>query len=215
MISSAVSVRDRLARVTSQFPPQPGDLGLLRTRTPDRHPGRLPRQQAVVGPAAVWRMDLAEASVAQVARSVVGDQGAALVRWAVEPLAGGVTGEVGLGGSPRRVAGVAAIGGERRDWSAVVKVLRRGEVRVGELSGTLEDERGFDYWRREADAYGSGLLEGLPDALMAPRCYRVDDAGRGRIEVWLEDLPDQGPRPGRCSGSGWPLAISGSLPAAT
>ena len=130
--------------------------------------------------------------MAGVARREVGDQAAALVRWAVEPLAGGVTEEVGRGGL-RRVVGVVATGGERRDWSAVVKVLRRGEVRVGELSVTVEDERGFEYWRREADVYGSGLLDGLPDVLVAPRCYRINDTGRGGIEVWLEDLPDQRP----------------------
>jgi hypothetical protein len=51
------------------------------------------------------------------------------------------------------------------------------------------------YWRREALAYQTGLLESLPGAteasrLRAPRCHAVVERGDGSVALWLEDLGD-------------------------
>jgi hypothetical protein len=43
------------------------------------------------------------------------------------------------------------------------------------------------YWRREADAYASGMLGDLPAGLRAPACYAVVDRA-GSTALWLEDV---------------------------
>ena len=65
-------------------------------------------------------------------------------------------------------------------------------MEIGDLRPERDDPTGAEYWRREADAYDSGLLDDLGDGLVAPRCYLVDEDGP-QIALWLEDLPDQGP----------------------
>ena len=59
---------------------------------------------------------------------------------------------------------------------------------VRPLPGREAPERTF-YWRREAAAYGSGLLDRLTADLEAPRCYgaeeRAGPADRGGRELWL------------------------------
>ncbi len=44
------------------------------------------------------------------------------------------------------------------------------------------------YWRREADAYRSGLLARLAGGLRTPRCDGVFERADGTVALWLEDL---------------------------
>jgi hypothetical protein len=44
------------------------------------------------------------------------------------------------------------------------------------------------YWRREAEAYASGLLARLAPPLRAPDCHACVDRGDGTIALWLEDV---------------------------
>jgi hypothetical protein len=83
-------------------------------------------------------------------------------------------------------------------WSAVLKVLRH---QVGDypLWQSGEPEGHWYYWRREALAYASGLLTGLPGLLRAPRCLGVFERPDGTIGLWLEDLS------GAASAASWSL----------
>ena len=54
------------------------------------------------------------------------------------------------------------------------------------------DPRGFEYWRREPDAYQDGLLDELGLRLSAPRCFGAHEDDLG-MAVWLEDVDDDGP----------------------
>jgi hypothetical protein len=46
------------------------------------------------------------------------------------------------------------------------------------------------YWKREALAYRSGLLEDLPGPVRAPRLYAVDETDDDVAVLWLEDVSD-------------------------
>jgi hypothetical protein len=92
-----------------------------------------------------------------------------------------------------RFDGTARHEGEPVPWSSVLKV-------VGRLGD--DDERGWDYWRREALAYRSGLLAELPGGLSAPRLLHAPEDVGGRQELWLEAVEEKiGPR--------WPLSRYG------
>jgi hypothetical protein len=54
------------------------------------------------------------------------------------------------------------------------------------------------YYRREADAYQSGWLDGSPGGLAAPRSFGVVEHPDGTCWIWLEDATDE-------IGSHWPL----------
>lgn len=71
--------------------------------------------------------------------------------------------------------------------SAVVKVLAHAPDAAGNWP-TGGDVGHWGYWRREAHAYGSGLLTALPGGLRAPACHLVADRDDGSVALWLEDL---------------------------
>jgi hypothetical protein len=108
--------------------------------------------------------------------------------WTTRPLTD-YTHEVRLGG-----AGVSRIGGTattaagvQRAWSVILKVLK-SPAGMPLPDGTTvtqamaDDRQAFAYWRREAAAYESGLLAGLPRWLVAPACYGIDEK---EDELWL------------------------------
>jgi hypothetical protein len=74
------------------------------------------------------------------------------------------------------------------DRSAVVKVLANAPDGGSPNWRSGEDEAHWYYWRREAEAYRSGLLAGLGGGLRAPRCDLVADRGERAVALWLEDL---------------------------
>jgi hypothetical protein len=110
-----------------------------------------------------------------VAADALGARRARVVGWSREPILGGLD----RASTVARVAGSTRVGGEVRPWSAVLKVVR---VLPGH-----EDSASAYYWRREACAYTSGLLAGLADGLVAPRCYLSEERA-GELWLWLEDV---------------------------
>ena len=49
-------------------------------------------------------------------------------------------------------------------------------------------EGDWNYWKREAMAYRSGLLDDLPGGIAAPRCLGVEELADGIVRLWLEDV---------------------------
>jgi Phosphotransferase enzyme family len=74
------------------------------------------------------------------------------------------------------------------DRSAVVKLLAHAPDGGSPNWRSGGDEAHWYYWRREAEAYRSGLLGALAGGLRAPRCYLVADRAAGAVALWLEDL---------------------------
>ena len=98
-------------------------------------------------------------------------------RAALEPLGHGVVAQATVGLWRARA-------GER---TAIVKVLAPAPEATGFWRpGTAVDH--WYWWRREADAYGSGLLASLAGGLRAPACLLVAERDDGSVALWLEDL---------------------------
>ncbi|MFJ3669005.1 aminoglycoside phosphotransferase [Streptomyces sp. NPDC090106] len=86
--------------------------------------------------------------------------------------------------------------GER---SAVLKVLTRTKAATGRWAAS-DDPRHWNYWRREADVYASGLAQVWePYGIRAPRLLALVERPDGDIALWLERIEGE-------PGTHWPVA---------
>ena len=128
---------------------------------------------------------LERATVAGIAQRVVGSETAELRDWRVEVV------EAGMGaatGGVYRVAGNAVHDGTEVGWSVMLKVVSASAPR-GHID--FRDEAHPLYWKREALAYTSGLLDDLPGGVRAPRCYDVVEVDGDTVWLWLEAVQDR------------------------
>lgn len=84
-----------------------------------------------------------------------------------------------------RVSGTAHDHGAAVSWSLVLKVVQ------AQADG--DDPAAAHYWKREALAYQSSLLDDLPGGLAAPRCMGVVERPGAGAWLWLEDIADSSP----------------------
>jgi hypothetical protein len=76
-------------------------------------------------------------------------------------------------------------GTEKRQWSAVLKV-------VEQPGQGCQQPQELCYWRRELLAYQSGLLSDLPGGVRPPRGYGVSEQEKGGW-IWLENVQETAP----------------------
>lgn len=115
---------------------------------------------------------------------------AEVVDWRYRPVEGGFSGAYGV----YRFEGQAQAEDKTLDWSLILKV-------IAPASGSLEPSD-WGYWKREALVYPSGLLNALPDDLVAPRCLGIVEHPEQEIWLWLEAMVEDGDET-------WPLARYG------
>jgi hypothetical protein len=106
--------------------------------------------------------------------------------WSVYPIHSG--GGEGLG--VYRFVGTGEDRGQQVGWSLILKAF--GVPAEG------GEEGDWNYWRREAMVYRSGLLDDLPGGIAAPRCLGVEELADGIVWLWLEDVAPANDEP-------WPL----------
>jgi hypothetical protein len=112
-------------------------------------------------------------------RQALDRERAEVTEWAYKPIHGGA----GAGGRIYRFSGTARDGDKEIPWSLILKAIRDIPERRSPSS------RG--YWRREPDAYRSGLLYDLPGRVTAPRCYSVLEPAEDACWLWLEEVVDR------------------------
>jgi hypothetical protein len=141
------------------------------------------------------------AAMTTLARLALDAESAEIGAWHPEAVHGGLgVSSIGI----LRLVGTARIAREARPWSLVLKAIRPPAPDSPTARMEL-DEGHVLYWRREANAYQSGLLRDLPAGLVAPRCYGIDERPDGSVWLWLEDLHDA---------IGWPWPAGRYLTAA-
>jgi hypothetical protein len=85
------------------------------------------------------------------------------------------------------------------DHSAVLKVLTRSKPATGRWAAS-DDPRHWNYWRREADAYASGLTQAWqPYGIRAPRLLARVERPDGDVALWLERVRGE-------PATGWSIA---------
>ena len=147
------------------------------------------------------RLDgLTAVELAPVVRQALGADGAWPSSWQVQSLGWAAVNPATRG--LYRLTGLARVGPhEDVAWAAVLKVV--GDV---DLAGTpldvgfLHHPEDWNYWRREAVAFQSGLLDGWPGPLVPVRCLAVEDQADDSVWIWLAAC-GSGQTPGR-----WTLA---------
>jgi hypothetical protein len=118
---------------------------------------------------------------------------AAIEHWQVQPLSassGAATAGV------YRVSGTANDRDIRRDWALVLKIIRPAAAAWNPAAREIDHPI---YWKREALAYQSGMLDDLPGGIAAPRCLALEERADESCWLWLEQVEDS-------YGSRWPLA---------
>ena len=119
--------------------------------------------------------------LAQIVARALGKPTVEIVEWRCQPLSAGgsqVLGGVGI----QRVTGVARADASLVLWSLIVKASKSG----AEMAS--DDPAAWNYWKREALAYQSGLLESIPAGIAVPRCYAVQEQPNGEVWLWLEEI---------------------------
>jgi hypothetical protein len=82
-----------------------------------------------------------------------------------------------------RFSGNARDRGEVLPWSLILKIIRSPDGQ--------DDPGSLNYWKREALAYQSGLLDKLPGMICAPRCYAVVEKSGLEMWLWTEEIVDE------------------------
>jgi len=87
-----------------------------------------------------------------------------------------------------RISGTARrTSGEVVPWQLVLKVV--GDADLIE-TGYCHEPTDWNYWKREALAFRSGLLDGWPGPLWPVRAYAVEDVTADEVWVWLQVCGD-------------------------
>ena len=139
------------------------------------------------------RLDqLTEAELAPVVQQAVGDNQALPLGWKFEALDWtGNPATVGL----FRFTGMAQTNEAREvPWIVVLKIAADTAL-TGDpsIDHYTHEPEGFNYWKREALAFSSGLLTGWPGPLVPVRCYGVEEASENQVWIWLEAREGAGP----------------------
>ena len=93
------------------------------------------------------------------------------------------------------IRGVAEGRRGRSAFSLVRKVVSDADVPGLPRAGYMAEPQDWNYWKREAVAYESGLLENLDGPVVPVRCLGVEDRGSTAV-MWLDELRDSGDEPG-------------------
>jgi len=129
---------------------------------------------------------LGRSAITPIVRRAVQSPTVEVSDWSVHPIHSG--GGEGLG--VYRFAGTGEDRARPVEWSLVLKAF--GAPAEGGQRGD------WNYWKREAMAYRSGLLDDLPGGIAAPRCLTVEELADGIVRLWLEDVAPANDEP-------WPL----------
>jgi Phosphotransferase enzyme family len=114
-------------------------------------------------------------------RRLLDEPAAELAEWHREPLGWINLMDAGL----YRVSGAARVDGRPVDWSMVMKMFRRADAGT-----TASDAAGWDYWKREINAYASGALDSPPGGFSAPRFVGFLSAHDDAMWLAIEEIRD-------------------------
>jgi hypothetical protein len=135
--------------------------------------------------------------LAPVARKALNRERATIDDWTYASLTHAVINPVTAG--LYQFGGTATEGEEQLSWSAVLKVIHWTDYGGTPLAdGYMDEPRDWNYWKREALVFQSGILDDWQGDVVPVRCYAVVEQQDGSVWLWLEHVRDT-------PGSAWTL----------
>ncbi|WP_096271470.1 oxidoreductase family protein [Paucisalibacillus globulus] len=86
-----------------------------------------------------------------------------------------------------RLCGLARVEGADTTWSLIIKV-------VEQEAEEKNNPNHFNYWKREALVFKSGLLNELPKVIQTPDCYKIEVKSDTEIWLWMEEIKENNSR---------------------
>ena len=126
--------------------------------------------------------------LAGVVRTMLSTEAAEIESWQINQIGGGAGNPVSAG--IYRVQGIASDKSSKFPWSVILKILQSPENLGMEDMGGGEGPTHWNYWKREPLVYRSGFLDKLPEGLVAPTCYAVEELPGNIARLWLEEIRD-------------------------
>jgi hypothetical protein len=124
-----------------------------------------------------------------IVRLVLNRNRATVVDWSYAPLGHGVINPVTAG--LFKVAGKASDEGKHLPWSVILKIIHWVDLRGTPLADDYMNEPGdWNYWKREALVYQSGILDDWQGDLVPVRCYAVNEQADSSVWLWLEHIKE-------------------------
>ncbi len=117
-----------------------------------------------------------------VVRACLGLEIASVTTWQYAQIFGGA-GNGLLGTAVFCFQGNALAQDRTLSWSLILKIL---------AARPEESPSVPSYWKREADAYKSGVFDDLPGGLLAPRCFGIIEYPDTACMLWLEHIAEPG-----------------------
>jgi hypothetical protein len=130
--------------------------------------------------ASSWLQNLQISDLEPVVCQLLGQPAVEILDWQLQSFSGGAVENLGEGLGVHRITGTARYDNNVSPWSVVLKALR-----ISRLEGA-NDPTSWLYWKREAMAYQSGVLDRLPGDLAAAKCYAIQEFNDGTCCLWLE-----------------------------
>jgi len=129
-----------------------------------------------------------ESKMSAIARQALQRENFRIQGWRARKLGGGVGNLASLG--LYRFEGIGVDRNEWCDWS-IILIIIHSPRNFGHMNfGEGVDPAQWNYWKRELLLYQSGLLESLPEGLLAPQCYAAEEIQGNLGGIWLEDITD-------------------------
>jgi hypothetical protein len=123
-------------------------------------------------------------TIAHLVSSLLSTGEVTIIDWHLSPIA--VVPGQNTGGL-YRVSGTAELNDELTTWSLILKIVVAPPVGAPPLFTHLDQAL---YWKREIEAYQSGILDNLPGGIRAPRCFAAIQQPDGSYHLWLEEVTD-------------------------
>jgi hypothetical protein len=130
--------------------------------------------------ASSWLHNLQISDLEPVVCQLLDQPAVEILDWQLQSFSGGAVENLGEGLGVHRITGTARYDNNVSPWSVVLKALR-----ISPLEGA-NDPTSWLYWKREAMAYQSGVLDRLPGDLAAAKCYAIQEINDGTCCLWLE-----------------------------
>ena len=130
---------------------------------------------------------LTSETLTPIVRRAVADDSAEVIEWSFSPVSGEAINPITAG--IYKFAGQAQSHEQIIPWSVILKIAQWVDFTGTPLEkGYLNDPLDWNYWKREALAYQSGILEKVQGHLIPVKCLHISEPTDTSVWIWQEEV---------------------------